>query len=129
MKPRIRVHAAVAAALVAEVVLIGAAFGWVAFYSHVVSPGQSLQAYQAHAQVASPWVSIVVGVPLFHALARRVLRDAPTTWAAFGLYLVLDLALLAAALAAGGRLPVALALASYASKAAACAWGLRRAAA
>ena len=50
-----------------EIVMIAAAFAWVAIYSHVLRPGQSLATYQAYAREASPIVSLVVGIPAFFA--------------------------------------------------------------
>jgi hypothetical protein len=130
MKSNIRWASAVAAVLLAEVVLVGCAFGWVAVYSHAIAPGQPVQAYQAYAQQASPWVSILVGMPLFYAIARWWLRSAGTALVAGLLYLLLDTALLLAAASGGGAaLPWALVGLSYGSKLLAGALGLRAAAA
>jgi hypothetical protein len=127
MNTRPRPALAIGAALLAQGLLIAAAFAWVAFYSHVIAPGQPFSAYEAYAQRASPWVSVAVGMPLFFALARWALRPAATAWAACGLYLVLDAALLALVLAGGGSLPWPMVLLSYATKMAACALGVRMA--
>jgi hypothetical protein len=59
------------ASAAAHVVLVAATFAWVAVYSHGVAPGQPLAAYEAHAQVAGPWVAVLGGVPLFYAIGRR----------------------------------------------------------
>ena len=65
-------------ALIAEIAQIAAAFGWVALYSYVIHPGQSMATYQAHAQASGPWVSIVAGAPIFYAASRWIARSPPT---------------------------------------------------
>lgn len=57
----VRWAAAVLGALAAEAAQVAAAFAWVAFYSHVIDPGQPLERYQDHAVTSGPWVSIVAG--------------------------------------------------------------------
>lgn len=121
---QVRWAAAVGAAFLAEVVLIGAAFGWVALYSHVIAPGQPVAEYQAYAMRASPWVSIVVGLPLFFLLARALARPSATAWVMFVTYLLLDGALfLLLPPASGAPMPWSLVLLSYGSKALATAVG------
>lgn len=109
--------------LAAEVVLIAAAFLWVAVYSHLIAPGQELSVYRQHAQLSGPWVSVVVGVPVFYLLGRW-LRSRRAAASLFGLYLALDLALLAA-IPAPGSLPLAFMAASYATKLASLLAGAR----
>lgn len=100
--------------LVAEVALFGAAFLWVAVYSHLIAPGQDPAAYRQYAQVASPWVSVVAGVPLFYALGRWLRSRAAAVWL-YALYLAFDAALLAG-LPTPGPVPWALVAASWATK-------------
>lgn len=51
-----------------EIALVLSAVAWVAIYSYLINPGQDLVYYQNHAQLASPIVSVVVGMPyLFFA--------------------------------------------------------------
>ena len=71
---RLRWPWALAGFVLIELTLIGAAFGWVAIYSHLLAPGRSLASYQAHAQVASPIVSVIAGVPVFWGAGRILLR-------------------------------------------------------
>jgi hypothetical protein len=70
---RARWRWALAGFAVLEVTLIVAAVAWVAIYSHLLAPGRDLAAYQAYAQVASPIVSVVAGIPAFWG-AGRILR-------------------------------------------------------
>lgn len=84
---QIRWRAVAGSFVLAEVALIGAAFAWVAIYSHALNPGQPFAVYQAHAQVAGPWVSILMGMPVFFALGRWVLVNKPSAWTLYGLYL------------------------------------------
>lgn len=112
----IRWGAVVGALLLAEAVLIGAAFAWVAIYSHLLNPGQPIAVYQAHAQASGPWVSILVGMPLFAAIGCRLPGPPSGGWAFIAAYLVLDAAVLLAAAGSGAALPIGLVVASYASK-------------
>jgi hypothetical protein len=83
-------------ALVAEVGQIAAAIGWIAIYSHVINPGLPLETYESHAQFAAPWVSIVAGVPIFYAASRWIAKSTPSALALYGIFLVVDLALVVA---------------------------------
>ncbi len=114
---------AIGGTLAAEVVLVAAAFLWVAIYSHIIAPGLEMNAYHQHAQASGPWVSVLVGMPLFYALGRW-LRARRAAVLLFALYLVLDLALLAA-IPAPGPVPWALVAASHATKLAALLAGAR----
>lgn len=81
--------------LLAHVVLIAGAVAWVALYSLVIAPGLPEEAYHAHAQVASPYVSIVLGGPVFWALARWLRsRGLPrrSAWVVWTVYTLVDLA-------------------------------------
>jgi hypothetical protein len=84
----------IAAVLLAEIILVAAAFGWVAIYSHVIDPGQPMSVYHAHAMRAGPWVSIIVGIPLFFALGRWLARHTATALVIGIGYAVLDGAIL-----------------------------------
>lgn len=109
--------------LAAEVLLIASAFLWVAIYSHLIAPGLGMSAYHRHAQAASPWVSVIVGVPLFYFLGRwlKSRRDAAVL---FGLYLAFDIALLAG-FPNPGPIPWAMVGASWATKLASLQAGAR----
>jgi hypothetical protein len=111
---------AIGGMLIAEVGQIAAAFGWVAIYSFLINPGLDAPAYQAYAQVASPWVAIIAGAPIFYAAARWIARNVPTALALFALFAVVDGAL---AVASGGPftgLAMAQIALSYATKLVAC---------
>ncbi len=82
---------AFAGALAAEATLIAAAFGWVAIYSHLLHPGQTLTFYQEYAKGASPYVSLTLGIPVFFVICRWIGSRAPaaawaTAMALFGIY-------------------------------------------
>ena len=102
--------------LAAEVVLVMAAVLWVAIYSHVIAPGLALNVYRQHAQWSGPWVSVIVGIPVFYLLGHW-LRSRRAAMMLFGLYLVLDMLLIVVIPApAQGPLPLALLAASYSTK-------------
>jgi hypothetical protein len=110
----IRWVAAICGALIAEGVLIASSFVWVAIYSYVVNPGQPFAAYQQHAQISGPWVSILVGIPVFYALSRWVARNLPTAMVMLAFVLTIDIAILV--LAATSEIPIAMVVVSYLSK-------------
>ena len=83
-----------AGALIAEIAQIAAAFGWVAFYSYLINPGQPMAQYQVYAQASGPWVSILAGAPIFYAGSRWIARSRPTALALFAIFVVIDGALL-----------------------------------
>ena len=94
----IRWGVALAGALAAVVVLIAAAFAWVAIYSYLLHPGESPAFYQQYAMSASPWVSLVMGFPVFYLVCRWIgsrspSRAWPTAMGLFGIYLLIDLPL------------------------------------
>lgn len=94
----IRWGMALGGVLVAEVVLVAAAFAWVAIYSYLIHPGESSAFYQRYAMRASPWVSLVMGVPVFFLICRWIgsrspSRAWPTAMGLFGIYLLVDLPL------------------------------------
>lgn len=80
--------------------MIALAFGWVAVYSHLLSPGHELAHYEAYAQRSSPIVAIVAGVPVFFAAGalcgrRGGARGAKLALRAAILYALLDVVLVA----------------------------------
>lgn len=109
--------------LAAELLLVAAAFLWVAIYSHLIAPGQEVNAYRQYAQIASPWVSLIVGVPLFYILGRW-LKSRRASALLFGLYLAFDVALLAS-FPTSGPIPWAMVGASWATKLASLLAGAR----
>ena len=94
----IRWPAALGGTLLSLVVLIASAFAWVALYSYLVHPGESPAFYQRYAVRASPWVSLVLGFPVFYLVCRWIgsrspSRAWPTAMGIFAIYLLLDLPL------------------------------------
>ena len=85
----IRWSAAVAGALIAEVAMIAAAFAWVAIYSYLLHPGESPAFYQRYAELASPWVALLAGVPIFYLVCRRT-GGLATALAIFAIYFCFD---------------------------------------
>lgn len=86
---------ALAGALGAELTLVSAAFAWVALYSHVIHPGEPFEFYHRYALGASPWVSVIVGIPVFFLACRWIRALVPanamaTALGLFGIYLLLD---------------------------------------
>lgn len=113
----IRWGAALGGMLVAMVAQIAAAFAWVALYSYLIHPGETPAFYQRYAEVASPWVSVVAGGPIFYLICRWIGSRArasawPTAMALFGLYVLLDLTLVFAAGALSSRI-IGILAASY----------------
>ena len=126
---RVRWRWALAGFVVLELALIGAAFGWVAIYSHVLAPGRDLAAYQAYANVASPIVSVIAGIPAFWGAGRIVRRrlgpDARRTALAMaGIFVAVD-ALLLLTLAENQRYYWTMAVLSFVSKVGALTLGVR----
>jgi hypothetical protein len=98
----VRWGAALGGMVVGEVGQIAATFAWVAFYAYVVHPGETPAFYQAYAQKAGPWVSVIAGTPIFYLVCRWIgSRDPSRAWATamalFGIFVVVDFALLLAA--------------------------------
>jgi hypothetical protein len=119
--------------VVAEVGQIAAAFAWVAFYSYLVHPGETQAFYQRYAQVSGPWVSLLAGTPIFYLVCRWIGSRVPsqawaTAMALFGLFVVVDGALMLPALPLPPRL-LAFTAASFLLKLVACHLGGRSAAA
>jgi hypothetical protein len=112
-------------ALVAEIAQIAAAFGWVAIYSYLVNPGQPMATYEAHAQASGPWVSILAGAPIFYAASRWIAKTRPTALALFGIFFVIDGALLVGMMESWTGAFFLLIALSYVTKLCACALGGR----
>jgi hypothetical protein len=94
----IRWGAALGGALVAMVVLVASAFAWVAIYSLLLHRGESQAFYEQYAVRASPWVSLVMGIPrVFSGLSMDrpsfTLEAWPAAMGVFGIYLLMDLPL------------------------------------
>ncbi|MBK9251767.1 MAG: hypothetical protein IPM70_07620 [Proteobacteria bacterium] len=101
------------------------AFGWVAIFSHVIQPGRPFEEYQAHAQVSGPWVSIIAGILIFYAASRWIAGSKRTAMALFGVFLLIDTALLIATWGSATHVPWLLYAVSYVSKGFACYLGGR----
>lgn len=86
---------AVLGAVAAEAALIASAFGWVTIYSYLIHPGETVAFYQRYAEASGPWLSLIVGMPIFF-LAGRWIGGRATGLAMFGLFLACDLAVLLA---------------------------------
>jgi hypothetical protein len=80
---------------------------YVVVYSYGIDPGHDEAYYQAHAQVAAPYSSIIAGIPLMFLAGRWIggkfpkgnsVKAALLMWA---VYFVLDLAIVTAAGALG----------------------------
>jgi hypothetical protein len=121
----VRWGGALAGALVAEVLQVAAAFGWVAFYSYVIDPGQPIGVYEAHARRSGPLVSIVAGFPIFYAASRWLARSVPTGSAMFGVFLLVDAAILIMTPPPSEGMPLGAIGVSYATKLVACLLGGR----
>ena len=112
-------------ALIAGITLIAAAFGWVAIYSYLINPGQPIATYQAHAQASGTWVSILAGTPIFYAASRWIARSRRTAFALFGIFFVIDGALMVGMVESWTGAPLLLIGISYLTKLCACALGGR----
>ncbi|KAA3643352.1 MAG: hypothetical protein DWQ07_22840 [Chloroflexi bacterium] len=85
--------------VITKILLPITAFIWVFIYSFLINPGQTEAFYQAYAQTASSYVSIITGIPIFFFFAwwmgrrtgRRVMASAVLIWL---IYVALDLPLL-----------------------------------
>ena len=110
----------VGVALLAMVLNIIASIVYMVIYGHVIDPGHEPQYYQEHIQVAAPYCSLVVGLPLMFAIGwwvagfwqkRPGIQTALIVWL---IYVILDLTIL---LFAGLTLRIGLLfLASFATK-------------
>ena len=66
------IGAAALSAFGALLVLIAAAYLWVAVYSYVLEPGHEFGFYEQYAQTASPVVGVFAGLPVFWILGRQL---------------------------------------------------------
>lgn len=112
-------------ALAAEIGQIAAAVAWVAVYSYLINPAQPVAVYQAYAQASGPWVSIVAGAPIFYAASRWIAKSFRTAIALFGIFALVDGALLVGLTADLSGALLALSGLSYLTKFGACALGGR----
>ena len=83
------------AAIAAMAVLVAAAFGWVAIYSHLIEPGKGIEHYRAYAQQASPWVALVLGMPVFYGACRWIARTRNVALAVFAVHCAIEIPVLA----------------------------------
>lgn len=91
---------AVSATAIALLALALCAAAWAFTYSTMIMPGLDDADIQAHIVAASPWVALIVGLPLFFVigrwLGRRAGRDAiPTAFAFIGLIVAVEIVLIA----------------------------------
>ena len=91
------------ALMVCEVLMIALAFGWVAIYSYFIHTGEDAAFYEAYAQVASPWVALITGIPILFLSGRWLAgklgaeRARVTAFALIGFWVVLEVVVFAAA--------------------------------
>ncbi len=95
-------------------------------------PGETPAFYQRYAQVASPWVSVLAGTPIFYLVCRWIgsrvpSRAWPTAMALFGLFVLVELALVLSAGSASPRI-LRFVAAGFLLKLLACHLGARSAA-
>lgn len=99
---KVRWRLAVVAFLVAEASLIAAAYAWVAIYSYFIHPGRPISVYEQYAQTSSPYVALVLGIPVFFFACRWIAFRAPsaavaTALAVFGFACLVEIAVTLAA--------------------------------
>ncbi len=127
----IRWGRALAGAFGAEFVLAAAAVGWVAVYSYALHPDASLAFYRQYALLSGPWISLLLGFPVFFVATRWAGAFAPSSAlpTALGLaaiYLTFDAPIVL--LGDNPYLDLRLVALAYALKLAACYFGGRSAA-
>ena len=69
-KPLARGLAVVGLALLVMALNVGASVLYMVLYGYVIAPGHDDAHYDAHVQVAAPWSSVIVGIPLMFFAAR-----------------------------------------------------------
>ena len=115
----------VAIAIAAMALNVAFFFLWVFLYSMVIAPGQEPAAYEAYANRAAPWGSVIAGIPILFAGGWLLARWHGGGWrtgiAAGIAYAVIDLVILSAAGALFDLLAVA--ALSWSTKIAAAALG------
>jgi hypothetical protein len=75
---RIRWGWVIGTAIGLEVALVISAFAWVAIYSYLIHPGEAASYYENYAQLASPVISVVLGIPYWFFACRWVGQKAGT---------------------------------------------------
>ena len=94
---------AVGALVVCEVLMVALAFGWVAIYSYFIHTGEDAGFYEAYAQVASPWVALLSGIPILwmagRVIGRRLdeARARSTALAVMALWVTMEVVVLSIA--------------------------------
>jgi hypothetical protein len=91
----VRWGAALGGALAAEAAVVASASEWVAIYSYLLYPGESPAFYEQYARMASPWVALLAGTPVFYLAcrwigSRRPTQAWPTAIGIFGIYSLVD---------------------------------------
>ena len=96
-----RVAVLVGVALCVMVVNVAISVLYMVVYGHVIDPGHEQTYYDAHIQVAGPYIGIAAGIPLMFLAGRWVagwditqgVQSAIVVWVA---YVVIDIAVLLA---------------------------------
>jgi hypothetical protein len=86
-------------AILVHVILIMLSIAEVFVYSIVFNPGQDQKTYEAHAQVSAPYVSILLGIPVFYLITRLIFskngdKKSEILYGLPAIYIVLDIAML-----------------------------------
>ncbi|MBC7894918.1 MAG: hypothetical protein H7066_05875 [Cytophagaceae bacterium] len=95
----IRWGLAIVAALLAQITMIVISVICVAVYSYTIHTGETQEFYNAFASASGPWISLIVGGPVFFLIARWIRRRAPsaalgTAMAHAGIYLAIEVIVL-----------------------------------
>lgn len=84
------------AVLAAEAMMIAATIAWVAFYSYVIDTGHPAAHYEQYAQRAGPFVALILGLPAFYIVCRKITgRGIAKALAVFAVYCALEIPMLA----------------------------------
>ena len=104
-----RVAALAGLALGVMVVNVAISFVYVAFYAYVIDPGHEKAYYEAYAQIAAPYCSIVAGIPLMFLVGWWVgMRPAIVVWLVYAFVDVAVFALSGPTLRIGALVAVSL---------------------
>ena len=96
----------VGTALAVLVVNVAVSVLYMVVYSYLIEPGHDYDFYQAHAQFAAPYSSIIAGMPIIYLAGRWIGRKGPTGSAIASalsvwlIYVVIDLAVVIPAITA-----------------------------
>jgi hypothetical protein len=77
-----------------EIAMVISAVVWIVIYSYLIHPGEDQTYYENYAKLASPVVSVVLGIPFWFFACRWVTRKAGTRavqmalWAWFILFII-----------------------------------------